>query len=164
MRETLKSMGYLPAGAERCATRWFPMSPEIPRYYERFAASIEAMVLHKSGEAPVPWEPALREFLRRVEGTGLSWWLYGSAAQAVRGAPVEPRDVDVHVDDAMRAGRLLDDLLVTPVERMRGWVADYAGRAFCHAIIEWIADPHDDPPSHLETVRWQGYDIRVPPA
>jgi hypothetical protein len=67
-------------------------------------------------------------------------------------------------------------VLVTPVERMDGWVANYVGRAFCHAVIEWLSEPRadlDDPaaPSeqgafiepHLETVHWRGYAIRVPP-
>jgi hypothetical protein len=172
----LARMGYLSVDEGRSATRWFPSSPDIDRYHERFDASIGLMVLQKARRVVVPWESALLEFLRRVAGTNLSWWLYGSAALAVRGIAVEPGDIDVHVDDAALAGCLFDDLLVTPVERMDGWVADYVGRAFCHAVVEWLSDPRpelDNPaaPSeqgafvepYLETVHWHGYDIRVPP-
>jgi hypothetical protein len=71
---------------------------------------------------------------------------------------------------------VFDDLLVTPVERMDGWVAAFTGRAFCGAIVEWLAGPHaalDDPAApheqgpfvadRIETVRWRGHDVPVPP-
>jgi hypothetical protein len=175
-RDVLAALGYLPLDERRSATRWFPRSPGIDRYHARFAASIEPMVLQKARCVAVPWERALLEFLRRVQGTRLRWWLYGSAALAVRGLPVEPGDVDVRVDDAALAATLCDDLLVTPVERLDGWVARHVGRAFSHAIVEWLADPHphlDDAgaPSEqgvfvepdLETLSWHGHVIRVPP-
>lgn len=112
----------------------------------------------------------------RVEGVGIDWWLYGSAALAVRGRAVRPGDIDIHVDDASALGRLLDDWLVTPVERMRGWVAAEHGRAFQGAVVEWIARPdpaQDDPAApreqgpliepRIEVVRWRGHAVRVPP-
>ena len=109
---------------------------------------------------PVPWENALEAFLARAAGTPLRWWLYGSAARALRGEPADPGDIDVHVDEALLAGSIFDDLLVTPVERMEGWVAPWTGRAFDHAIIKWIADPPFRPPA-LEVVRWRGYEVPV---
>lgn len=142
--DRLAHLGYLPVDDGRCATRWFESSPAVPRYYERFAASIEAMVMQSARLVPVPWERALVEFLRRVEGTGLQWWLYGSGALAVRGLGIDPGDIDVNVSDGAAAARIFDDLLVTPVERMNGWVAAYTGRAFCHAIVEWLSEPHAD--------------------
>src|SRR5262245_16827777 len=81
-RDALPQMGYLAAGVG-FATRWFPR--DAARYFPRFAASIEPMLLQKLRLAPVPWEDALEEWLRRVEGSGLEWWLYGSGALAVRG-------------------------------------------------------------------------------
>lgn len=114
--------------------------------------------------------------MRRVEGAGVGWWLYGSAALAVRGLAVAPGDIDVHVDDAFALGRVLDDWLVTPVERMTGWVAAEHGRAFNGAVVEWIARPDpalDDRSaqreqgpliaSEIEVVRWRGHALRVPP-
>jgi hypothetical protein len=175
-RDLLAHMGYRPVDKACCATRWFPSSPDNHRYYARFGASIELMILQRARRVPVAWEAALEEFLRRVSGATLNWWLYGSAALAVRGIPVEPGDIDVRVDDAALAGRLFDDLLVTPVERLDGWVANYVGRAFHHAVIEWLSEPRADldgpaAPSeqgasiepHLETVHWHGYAVRVPP-
>jgi hypothetical protein len=87
-----------------------------------------------------------------------------------------PGDLDVNVDDPWLAGRLCDDLLVTPVERLSGWVAGHVGRTFNGAVLEWLSDPLarlDDPAApceqgpfiaaELETVHWRGHPIRVPP-
>jgi hypothetical protein len=172
----LEQLGYLGEGNDRFATVWFPDSPDIPRYHERFAASIEQMVLQKGRVIPAPWEDALLEFLRRVEGSDLRWWLYGSAALAVRGVDVSPGDIDVNVNDATLAGDIFDDLLVSPVFKLDRWAAGYVGRAFEGAIIEWLADPHselDDAANpyeqgpyvsdRLETVEWRGHSVCIPP-
>lgn len=169
-------MGYGQVADGRFATQWFREGAQVDRYFEHFAASIETMILQSARLVPVPWEDALLEFVRRVRGTALRWWLYGSAALAVRGLAIEPGDIDINVSDTWLAGRLFDDVLVAPVSEMRGWVAKSGGRAFRSAIIEWLADPlveyddaaapHEQGPliiSQLETVHWHGHAIRLPP-
>jgi hypothetical protein len=175
-QDRLEHLGYLGIGGDRFATRWFRDSPSIPRYHERFAASIEQMVLQSARLVRIPWEEGLLEFLRRIDDSGLEWWLYGSAALAVRGIDITPGDIDVNVSDAHRVGRIFDDLLVTPVEELEGWAAKRLGRAFHEAIVEWLSEPHpekDDPANpceygphvaeRLETVEWRGRRLRVPP-
>lgn len=175
-QDRLVHMGYLPIAEARFATRWFPQSANVRRYYDRFAASIKQMVLQSARLVPVPWEDALREFLRRVETTDLDWWIYGSAALAVRGLPIEPGDIDIHVNDAALTGRIFDDLLVTPVERMNAWVATYTVRAFCHVTIEWLSEPnakhdsrsapHEQGPfiaDQIETVQWREHVVPLAP-
>jgi hypothetical protein len=175
-QECLAHLGYAAIGEARFATAWFRRSPSTARCYERFAASIEQMVLQKARLVEVPWEDALLEFLRRVEGTDVRWWVYGSAALAVRGFEVEPGDVDINVSDTALAGRIFDDLLVAPVLEMQGWVAKRIGRAFYKAIFEWLSEPHaelDDQTSpheqgplvadQVETVQWRGHRVWVPP-
>jgi hypothetical protein len=172
----LVHMGYLGLGDGRFATRWYPDAAEARRRHHRFAAAIGPMVRQCARLEPAPWAAALLEALGRLEGSGLAWWLYGSAALAVRGLAVDPGDVDLHVDDARAAGRLFDDVLVSPVERLDGWVAEWVGRAFCGAVVEWLAAPHaavDDPAapheqgpyvaSAIEVVRWRGHDVPVAP-
>jgi hypothetical protein len=159
-QDRLEHLGYLSIGDDRFATRWFRYSSSVPRYYERFAGSIERiagsierMVLQSACLVQIPWQDALLEFLRRVDGSGLHWWLYGSAALAVRGIDVEPGDIDISVSDAELLGTIFDDLLVTPVEHLEGWVAGRIGRAYHEAIIEWLSEPHatnDDPTEPLE--------------
>ena len=113
---------------------------------------------------------------RRVEGTELRWWLYGSGALAVRGLDIEPGDIDINVNDSSLAERIFADLLITPVLEMQGWVAEHTGRAFHGAIVEWLSNPHaenDDASApheqgpfvadQLETVQWHGHRIYVPP-
>jgi len=171
--ESLAHMGYLPTAPGRYATRWF--AADARRRYDRFAACIGPMVRQCARLEPAPWEDALLEALRRLRGAGFAWWLYGSAALAVRGIAVEPGDVDLHVDDAFAAGRLFDDLLVTPVERLDGWAAAYVGRAFHGAVVEWLVAPHaalDDPEGpheqgpfvadRIETVRRHRHVVPAP--
>ena len=160
-QDRLEHLGYLSIGDDRFATRWFRYSSSVPRDYERFAGSIERMVLQSACLVQIPWQDALLEFLRRVDGSGVHWWLYGSA---------------ISVSDAELLGTIFDDLLVTPVEHLEGWVAERIGRAYHEAIIEWVSEPHaanDDPTepleygslisSRLQTVQWGGHRIRVPP-
>jgi hypothetical protein len=174
--DRLEHLGYLGIGDGRFATRWFGASPDITRYYERFAASIEQMVLQSARAVAVPWEEALVETLERFAGTELRWWLYGSAALAVRGVDITPGDIDLNVSDAEIAGHIFDDLLVTPVEDLEGWVAKRVGRAFHGAVIEWLseplvendhlANPHEQGPlvaDRLEIVEWRGHRFAVPP-
>jgi len=110
------------------------------------------------------------------EATELKWRLYGSGALAVRGLDIEPGDIDVNVSDSALAGRIFDDLLITPVLEMRGWVAKHAGRAFYGAILEWlseplaenddVSEPHEQGPfvaDQLETLQWRGHCVHVPP-
>lgn len=175
-QDRLEHLGYLRIGEARFATAWFADSPSVERYHERFAASIEEMVLQSARLVEVPWEEALLMFLRRAEHANLTWWLYGSAALAVRGIEISPGDIDVNVNDSDLAGEIFDDLLITPAWEPEGWVAKWAGRMFCHAIIEWISEPHrgldDGAAPHeqgprvadsIESVDWRGYRVPVPP-
>lgn len=152
-------------------------TPGLGRIYQNFARCAEPMILQAAGAVPVPWQQALLAFLERVAGEPIDWWLAGSAALAVRGAPVAPHDLDLIVDDAgaQRLGALLQDALVEPVIPVQGWVCSWWGRAFLGARFEWVggvnaaADqpaPSDFGPAaagRLETVEWRGHRIRVPP-
>ncbi|MFG1627878.1 hypothetical protein [Kribbella sp. NPDC049227] len=46
------------------------------------------------------WSDALRELAVRLAGTEVEWMLIGSAATALRGAAIEPGDIDVAVSTA----------------------------------------------------------------
>lgn len=152
-------------------------TPDLDQIYQHFARSAEAMILQAARAVPVQWEQALHAFLDRVAGEALDWWLGGSAALAVRGAPIAPRDFDLIADDraAHRLGVLLRDQLVEPVIPVRGWVCRWWGRAFLEARFEWVGgvEAAADQPyasdfgpaaaQRLETIEWQGHAIRVPP-
>jgi hypothetical protein len=152
-------------------------TPHLDQIFARFASFAEEMILQASGVRSVPWDKALLSFLERTSGESVDWWLAGSTALAVRGIDSVPRDLDIitDTDGAQRLGRAMSEWLVEPVQESHGWIARWFGRAFAHARIEWVGDvenwvddrgPSDFGPAartKLQTVRWGGYKIRVPP-
>ena len=173
---------HLLMGYERHGGEWwrgYPVStPQLDRCWENFSASASAMLRQAARLDPVPWREALRELCDRTGGGRLGCWLMGSAALAVRGAPIEPGDLDLvcTTEEAIWLGQVFADALIEPVAKSGGgWISDYWGRAFWAARIEWIGGPKPavDKPlpsdfgpvaaSRLQTVRWESWPIRVPP-
>lgn len=171
-QERIVHMGWQPAG-DNSYVRKLSANGDLTRIHENFRRHVKEMVLQSARLAPVPWDIALEEFLARVSGTGLDWWLYGSAALAVRGIEIVPGDVDFAVDDAHHTGRIFHDLLVEPVTGPLDWVAKWIGRAFHCALFEWsahAASAVESAPNEfgrwaadrLETIAWRGHPVRVP--
>ena len=143
------------------------------RIYPRFAACARELLDQTAGRTRPRWEEALSTLLDRAGE--VEWWLGGSAALAVRGVGVVPRDVDVITSaaGAEELARRLDDLLVEPLTVGEGWIATHFARAFAGARIEWVggvsadaAGAGDFGPAaekRIETVTWRGRTIRVPP-
>lgn len=180
--ELAGSAEHLLMDYERHGDEWwhgYPAgTPHLDRCWENFSASAPAMLRQAARLEPVPWREALREVCSRTAGMRSGWWLTGSAALAVRGAPIEPGDLDLvgTAEDAVRLGEVFADALVEPVTECGGdWISDYWGRAFWAARIEWIGGPRSaaDRPlpsdfgpvaaSRLHTVEWERWQIRVPP-
>jgi len=171
-----RDLAYSPA-EEGFAKSYPAGTPHLDTIYEHFARYAEPMILQAARAMPVPWEQALEALLERVAGEPLDWWIGGSAALALRGAPVAPRDFDLIVDaaSAQRLGGLLFDYLIEPVVPVEGWFCSWWGRAFLHARIEWVGEVGEraDQPEmsdfgpaaarRLETIAWRGHAIRVPP-
>lgn len=169
-------LGFEPLGAH--LVKAFPKdAPDLEQAYEGFRRCAPEMLRQTAGLEPVPWEEALATFLQAVRHRELSWWLAGSAALAVRGLAVTPRDIDVITDgDGARAlGDLLGPHLVEPVVHNDGWIAEWWGRGFPGARLEWVGNvrPGVDLPepvdyglaaaAQLERVVWRGDQIQVPP-
>lgn len=153
-------------------------TPHLERAMDNFAKYLELMLRQFTGRDPVPWRDALSELCRRTDGKPVDWWLTGSAALAVRGAPIEPGDIDLvcGVSDAVALGGVFSDALVEPVAPAASEsISEWWGRAFCGARIEWIGGPKpwvDDPlpadfgpaaAARLQTVAFEDWMIRVPP-
>lgn len=172
-QDRLLHIGFASSREGRFA-RSLSASGDVWRTHRNFAQHLEEILLQSARLHPVPWEDTLDLFLRRVEGTSLRWFLYGSAALALRGIDVGPGDLDFHVNDAHLAGSIFEDLLVEPVTTMTGWIADCGGRAFAGCLFEWMAGAHaevDEPMPHeqgpkalscLESVRWRNWSVPVP--
>ena len=152
-------------------------TPNLDRIYDNFARYAKELVLQKAGVIPIPWEQALEIFLHTIEGHGVDWWLVGSAALAVRGLPITPGDIDLSVSDrdAFRLGDLLSEYMIAPVTSTPGWIANWFGRSFPLACVEWVGgvDGSADHPdvsdfgpiaaSRRETITWRDHTIQVPP-
>ena len=152
-------------------------TPRLDRIYQNFEQYAEEMILQMAEVHFVPWDKSLLAFLQIIENEEIKWWLAGSAALAVRGVDVIPRDLDLIVDraNAIKLGELLLDYLVEPVLPSHGWIADWFGRAFLYARLEWVGDVSDSVDStdvtdfgpiagsHLEVINWHDKKIQVPP-
>ena len=157
------------------AKRFPTDAPHLDEAFQNFERLIEEIVLQEARVHTAPWDRALQALLQRA--AHIRWWLTGSAALAVRGIPISPRDLDLVVDDegARTLGEALLDGLVEPVSPAEGWISRWWGRAFLHARIEWAGgvDERADQPlvgdvgpaaaGRLEEVRWRGYQVLVPP-
>lgn len=173
--QAIRDLGYSETANEfrRILPATTPHLDRICRNFEQYA---QEMVLQTARVHAPPWEQALHAFLQRVEPHHLDWWVGGSAALAIRGLEVTPRDFDIVIDNrgAQHLGHILLDYLIEPVTPV-DWFCTWWGRAFLYARIEWVGgvDERADQPAisdfgptaarRLETVMWNGHSIRVPP-
>jgi hypothetical protein len=167
---------------ERRGSEWrlgYPaQTPHLDQAWRNLGRYIGTVLRQAAHVDPVPWREALRELCRQTWDQPVGWWLTGSAALAVRGAPIEPGDLDLvcGARDALALGEIFADSLLEPVTRSAGnWVSEWWGRAFCGARIEWVGavrarvdEPHpsDFGPAaarRLEAVQFEDWQIRVPP-
>jgi hypothetical protein len=154
-----------------------PVPEQAARAFANIQYLLEPLLRQCLGSTAVPWQTALEQVCRRLEGSGVDWWLCGSAALAVRGAALTPRDLDLVVADAdaVAVGGLLADGLIEPV-CPAGWpISNWWGRAFLQARVEWVGGvtaAADEPQvtdygptaaASLQPVRWHDWEIRVPP-
>jgi hypothetical protein len=173
-QDRLVHMGFTSEQDSRF-TRSLSNAGDVSAIHRRFAEHLEEMLLQSARLRPVRWVETLGLILKRLDGTSLQWFLYGSAALALRGIEVQPGDLDLWVSDARLAGQIFEDLLVEPVTTMTGWVADFGGRAFAGCLFEWLAAVHPDVEelspheqgaaarASLEFVNWHGYSVPVSP-
>jgi hypothetical protein len=153
-------------------------APGLHQSYVRFKLTLEEMLAQTAGHRLPPWDEALDAVASRLAVARCDWFLAGSAALAVRGIDIVPRDLDLVVADASRALRALVDLQIEPVtlNRPGAWIARWFGRAFLRTRVEWIAgvDPALDVYSwpnefgpkaaaRVETVRWNDHAIALTP-
>ncbi len=169
-------------GYERRGSEWrlgYPArTPHLDQAWRNFGRHMGAVLRQAARIDPVPWREALRELCRRTLGQPVGWWLAGSAALAVRGAELEPGDLDLvcGASDAVAMGEIFADSLLEPVTRSAdAWVSEWWGRAFCGARIEWVGavrahvdDPHpsDFGPAaarRLDVVQFEDWQIQLPP-
>jgi hypothetical protein len=167
---------YFPREDDRYAKR-FPAGSFTDATLVRFREALMPLLRQTARLDTVPWREALHDAVRRLDGAGIDWWLVGSAALAVRGLQVEPRDIDLVISDAdaRRAADAFEDVLIEPAVETDGWISRWFGRAWLSARVEWVAgvSPAVDEPfpsdfgpaaaAALTEIEWEQTVIRVPP-
>jgi hypothetical protein len=175
LRQALADLYFAPRDDGSCA-KSFPADSLTDGILRGFRASVIPMLRQTAGLDPVPWREALRGAAERLDGAGVDWWLAGSAALAVRGLELEPRDLDLVVSgsDIRRAAAAFDDALIEPVVETDGWISRWFARAWLGARVEWVAGvsdavdrpvPSDFGPTAAATlteVEWEQRVIRLP--
>lgn len=156
----------------------FPKSTKLlEKIQNHFLNNAEEMFSQLGYFSHVPWEDALYEFAKKVDGSGIDWWLVGSCAACIRGIKMNPHDVDIFIDskDIDKVNELFGDYIIEPIIDTNGWLTKDFGVIFLHARIDIATDPHpclDDPEpvdcgpyarNNLEEVTWRGYKIKIPP-
>jgi hypothetical protein len=167
--DALAELGFAPAGTV-FVRRFEAPTREV---FGRFERHLPALLAQAARRERPPWEDALATVAARLGDEG--WFLCGSAAIAVRGVDVTPRDVDFMAASHEAARRALADLLIEPPVETTRSAFRWFGRAFAGARIEWAAEPPPDTDerwvseigpaaaARLDTVEWRGHRLRVPP-
>jgi len=160
-----------PFGGPRCWHRRFllPFSEtaRVRPCYNRHRFVLETLLDQAYAGRAVDVETAVPELLDRLERSGLSsptdFYIGGSAAAWLLGAPLRPRDVDVGVSRAAvdRVGAALMEYLIEPVATTDwpGVGIVRGGRAFVGTLVrgarvEWAVALGEEPRSPYE--EWGG--------
>jgi hypothetical protein len=177
LQEALQSLAYAPANGE-FVHRVPADAPALETIYRRFDRHVEELLEQTARLRPVPWQDALDETAKRLDGAGVEWFLVGSAALAARGIRVAPRDVDFVTTDHRRVARAFADVHIQPPvrDRDRRWIAEWFGREFIGARVEWVAGvypevdvgpgPRDLGPAaaaRLDRLDWNGRTLFLSP-
>jgi hypothetical protein len=174
--DAIRCLYYSPV-EEGFAKSYPSNTPNLNRIYRNFEQYAKEMILQTAEVHSVPWDKSLLAFLQIIENEEINWWLAGSSALAIRGIDIIPHDLDLIVDkaSAIKLGELLLDYLIEPVLPSHGWIADWFGRAFLYARLEWVGDVNDSVDStnvtdfglvagsRLEVINWHDKKIQVPP-
>lgn len=178
-QQAARDLYFQPINTAGGFAKRFPANfPHRQTIFQNFERCAEAMLLQTAGVSSVRWQDGLEDFLNRVEGQGIDWYLVGSAALAVRGMTIAPRDLDIVLvgeADVQHVRDLMLEITVEPFARSENWIAQWFGRTFLHTRLEFVGeivpgvDDHgicDFGPAaaaRLETVEWRGRALRVPP-
>jgi hypothetical protein len=158
-------------GGPRCWHRRFLLpfaeTAKVRLAYNRLRFVLETMLNQAHGDAAVGIDPALAELVRRIapalRAEGVEWFIGGSTAARLLGAPLQPNDIDVGTTRAGvdRIAQLIPEYLIEPLGPT-DWPAHgivRGARAFVGtfregARVEWAVPIEPSPPTHAD--EWGG--------
>ena len=116
---------------------------------------------------PTPWEKALRLLIPAMKKIAVAWYIHGSAAMALWGIDVAPRDINIVIpnySDYEKVRAHFYKLAIKPFERCENWVMSGLGTIFLEANIGFAfhkkeLEPYDC--NTLETIEYDGEKINI---
>ena len=105
---------------------------------ENFTKYGEIFINQQVKETPAPWEKALDLFIAEMSKIDADWYIHGSAAMALWGIDVKPKDVNIIVpnySDFEKVRKLLAKFAIIPIERCEDWLMSGGGTIFMEASI-----------------------------
>lgn len=158
-------------GGPRCWHRRFLLpfaeTPKVRQCYNRSRFVLQTMIDQAYAGTSVSVEAALGEMVERLAGAGSpendEWYVGGSAAAWLLGAPVTPKDIDLGTtrSGVDRMGARFADYLIEPVGTtdwpttgiVRGARA-FVGTFVAGARVEWAVPL--EPAAELPLSEWSG--------
>lgn len=105
---------------------------------ENFTKYGEMAVKQQLKILPAPWENALDLFISEIRVLRVDWYVHGSAAMALWGINVTPKDVNVIIpnySDFDKVRNHFYKLAIKPFERCENWVMSGLGDVFLEAVV-----------------------------
>lgn len=107
----------------------------------------------------------------------IKWWLAGSAALFARGLDISPHDIDImtYKTEIEKIRLSVGQYMSEPFHHVSNWVVKGFGVIYNKMRIDYAFEPEDwvdnegyvdfgpYAENNLETIKWNGYEIKVPP-
>lgn len=144
---------------------------------ENFEGCLEKMINNTLCNTKMDWEKALDAIADKMLKNNISWWLTGSAACAIRGINIIPQDIDImtYKTEIKKVEKVFKNFAIEPYHHVTNWVVKGFGVIYLNGRIDMAFEPEESSDGHgrvdfgfyamnnLETIKWKGYSIKVPP-
>lgn len=136
--------------------------PDFPYCAENFAKYGEAAIKQQLKVLPCPWESALDFMISEMETLGVDWYIHGSVAMALHGAPVIPKNLNIIIPNYSDFDKVREHfckLAIQPFERCDGWIMSGLGNIFHDAWISFAFHNKELEPFDMGTLAkpdWNG--------
>ncbi|ERJ11397.1 nucleotidyltransferase family protein [Haloplasma contractile] len=144
---------------------------------KNFRSCLQEVVNHTLGKTTMDWEKSLEVIACRMEKNNIKWWLAGSAACAIRGINIIPKDIDVmtYKTEIKKIEKGFKDTTIEPFHYVTDWFVKGFGVVYLKGRVDIAFEPEESSDAdqkvdfgcyamnNLEVVEWKGYSIYVPP-
>lgn len=138
--------------------------PEVELIEKNFPRMAGMMFTGKNAD----WKKALMTFADVCKQKSIQWYLSGSCCEAVRGMPINPHDIDVHIftEQFYDVRDVFPEYIMEPFQDLgNSWAVRYFGRLCIEGIqIDVAADEKANLDNHeYRRIDWNGIQIFLEP-